>query len=148
MELHASLDTTTLVSAWRDLLVQETTEIDQAGVNAAVVAFRLVETGESPSSDPGARIGRLVGRRVRSTDRLGATSASSFAMLLSPANALTETVDVVHSYSKVLADHRIPALTAFAFRRPAESLVDTWARAEAELDRAQYRSTHASGINL
>lgn len=69
-------------------------------------------------------------------------------MLLTPASELTNTVNVVRSFSATLHAHRISAVTAFAFRRPGENLIDTWARAEAELDRASYRAEHGGGISL
>ena len=148
MEINAVRDSSTLVASWRDLLVTETAEVERAGVNAAVVALRLTQkhgTGHFEDLD---RVSGLVRRRLRSTDRLGATSQNSFAVLLSPANELTETVETVRRYNALLVDHRIPAFTAFAFRRPSESLIDTWARSEAELDRVLYRSVHGKGISL
>lgn len=131
----------TQIVGWSDLLVQETAEIDRAGVSAAIVAVRLTADNEADLATDARRAESLLRRRLRPSDRFGASSPNSFSLLLSPTNEITETIEQVRNYGKTLFDHRIPARTAFAHRRPHESLVDTWARSEAELDRVLYRSS-------
>lgn len=148
MERNAQRNQANLVDSWRDLLVQETHEIELAGVNAAVVSVRLIAADGSLLTQAASRAEHLLNTLLRPTDRIGHPEPNSFVVLLSPTNELTETVERVRLYGKSLSQHKIQALTAFAHRRTGEALVNTWARAEAELDRAHYRSLHEDGLCL
>lgn len=147
MNMHRASQTATLATSWRDILIEETIEIEQAGVQAAIVSVRLV-CAEHELENDARRAESLLRRRLHLTDRVGATREDALAVLLSPTVSLTQTVEQVRSLSSALDSHRIPTFTAFAHRRPDEPLLSTWARAEAEIDRSIYRSEHAAGIRL
>ncbi len=148
MERNAQRNQAKLVDTWRDLLVHETNEIELAGVNAAVISMRLVQTNVTLLSKDALRTNDLLTGLLRPTDRIGHPELRSFVVLLSPTNELTQTIERVRLYGQTLSDNGVSALTAFAHRRVNEALVNTWARAEAELDRAHYRSIHEDGIRL
>lgn len=131
-------------AAWFDALVTETSALDQAGVHAALLSIRLRDANER-------RLGQLktlLGRLLSSTDRFQQTSDSSFSVLLAPQDDLYETVNEVRDIAEALDRSGILASTGFAHRRAGESLLDTWARAEAQLDRAAYRLEHQNGLML
>lgn len=148
MERNAQRNQAKLVDSWRDLLVSETNELEIAGVNAAIVSVRLTADNSTELAEDAVRAEHLLSGLLRRTDRLGHPEPNGFVVLLSPTNELTETVDRVRLYGQALFEHRVSALTAFAHRRMGEPLVNTWARAEAELDRAHYRSIHEDGLCL
>ena len=148
MERNAQRQQVDLVDGWRDLLVNETRELDLAGVSAAVVTVRLLAEDVAALTDAAAQAEEVLQNLLRRTDRLGHPEPNSFVLLLSPTNELTETVGRMQHYGQALLTHQIRSLTAFAHRRPSEPLVNTWARAEAELDRAHYRSVHRDGVRV
>ena len=93
MEMNGTTETTTLVPAWRDLLVRESDEIDHAGVQAAVLSVRLVGTDPAELIDDARRAESLLVRRLKPTDRLAVTSQKSFSLLLSPT---VELLSLIH----------------------------------------------------
>lgn len=133
-------------SAWFDALVGETTQLEQLGVHAAMLSIRLRSTNDPARAAAQART--LFGLILRPTDRVDQTTPISFSILLAPQEDLAATVRRSNEISAALENANIVASTGFAQRRPQESLLDTWARAEAELDRAVYRMEHPSGITL
>ncbi|MFT7473119.1 MAG: hypothetical protein ACI81L_000030 [Verrucomicrobiales bacterium] len=131
---------------WFDGLVTETTVIENAGVHAAMLSVRLYAT-ESPQRI--ASQGRtLFGRILRPTDRVEQTSPTTFSILLAPEPDLVGAVVHARAIADGLHSAGLRASTGFAQRRAGESLLDTWARAEAQLDRAVYRSEHQHGLAL
>lgn len=90
----------------------------------------------------------LLERLMADTDRIEQTSSSSFSVLLTPQPNLHTTVAQVRSIAEAIDAAGIETSTGFAHRRPGESLLDTWARAEAQLDRAAYRAEHHDGLTL
>ena len=133
-------------SAWFNALISETVNFEQIGVHAAMLSVRL-----HPTADPNraaARARTLLGLVLRPTDRVEQTTPLSFSVLLSPQKDLAETVALATVVSKAFEDADILASTGFAQRRVGESLLDTWARAEAELDRAAYRAENNDGLTL
>ncbi len=133
-------------SGWFDELVSETTKLEQLGVHAAMLAVRLRAPHDTTRAAAQART--LFGLILRPTDRVDQTTPVSFSVLLAPQDDLAETVRLSNQIAKALADANIVASTGFAQRRPQESLLDTWARAEAELDRAAYRIEHPNGLTI
>lgn len=132
--------------AWFTALVAETATLDQTGVNAAVLSLRLA--GGENVDRQATQVTNLLRRMVRSTDRIGQTSSTSFSLLLAPLRSIADTTAQVHVITNALRDANISASAGYAQRRPAESLLDTWARAEAQADRAAFRAVHAKGLSL
>lgn len=141
---HLSRPSTT--SAWFDALVNETVQIEQLGVHAAMLSIRLRSSDDLLRT--AARARTLFGLILRPTDRVGQTTPISFSILLAPQRDLAETVRLSNEISDALQGANIISSTGFAQRRPQESLLDTWARAEAQLDRAEYRIENPLGITL
>lgn len=146
MTIHDHLQTTsTAAGSWLDALMAETVTIDEAGVHAALVSIRLQGEVTQRSS---ARLQTLLRHQLAPTDRFEQVSESSFSVLLAPQEDLCETVNEVRDLADSIERAGIDAVTGFAQRRPREPLLDTWARAEAQLDRAAYRIEHQNGISL
>jgi len=131
---------------WFDFLVAETTTLDQTGVHAALLSVRLHENIVSDRTRTQLRT--LLSHVLGPTDRVAQTSHSSFSVLLAPQQDLCETVAEVRDIAEALDRAGLRASTGFAHRRASESLLDTWARAEAQLDRAAYRVEHQAGLTL
>lgn len=132
-------------AVWHDALVEETGALDQAGVQAALLSIRLQDATDARSIG---QLKTLLGRVLSPTDRCEQTSDISFSVLLAPQLDLSETVTEVRDIAEALDRAGIHASTGFAHRRIGESLLDTWARAEAQLDRAAYRLEHQNGLIL
>lgn len=147
MDKSSTATSSSLAHNWGEALGYETAEVERAGVNAAMISVLLTATSEDLAIDS-RRATSLLTRRLRSTDRLAATSADQLSILVTPTNSLTQTMELMNTINAALFDHRIPAVTSFAHRRPNENLVDTWARAQAELDRVMYRARHSEGITV
>ncbi len=148
MERTRTHNVANLVADWRELLLTETDELDRAGVHAAIVAIRIEGDNVAAATRSTQRAASLLARRIRPTDRLGTPDSSSLAVLLSPSIELTQTIEQVRGLSLAMSNHQIQAVTAFAHRRPNEVLLETWARAEAEVDRAIFRRLHGAGISI
>jgi hypothetical protein len=131
---------------WFDGLVTETTVIENAGVHAAMLSVRLYTT-KTPQR-VASQGHTLFGRILRPTDRVEQTSPTTFSILLAPEPDLVGTVVHARAIAEALHAAGLRASTGFAQRRSGESLLDTWARAEAQLDRAVYRSEHRRGLTL
>lgn len=132
--------------AWLESLIADTATLDHAGVHAAMLCVRVRENHVDDRSMN--RLQTLLKRLLTKTDRLSQTSPSSISVLLAPQRDLQETIAQVRSIAEVLEQSGIEASTGFAHRRAGESLLDTWARAEAQLDRAAYRVEHRNGISI
>lgn len=141
----ATSTTNTTPVAWFDALVRETAAVDETGVHAALVSIGLREDATDRAVG---QLRTLLGRMLAPTDRFEQTSEGSFSVLLAPQVDLYETVSEVRDIAEALERSGLKASTGFAQRRVGESLVDTWARAEAQLDRAAYRVEHQNGLTL
>jgi hypothetical protein len=137
--------------AWFTSLVHQTTQLDNVGVRAAVLSLRLQpRSGESDAEKErrAVHVRNLLGRLLRPTDRMGQTSPTTFAVLLTPLQTIVEAASHIHAISDSLQDAGLLVSAGFAHRRDGESLLDTWARAEAQADRAAFRSHIAEGLHL
>ena len=131
---------------WFSTLVRETAELDHTGVSAAVLSIRLPDDVDDDRQGP--RIHNLLGRLVRQTDCIGQPSDRTFSVLLAPLDSITDTASQVHALTDALERAGFRVVVGFAHRRRDESLLDTWARAEAEADRAAYRADNRGGLVL
>ena len=140
-EIHDSAE-----PAWFTTLVHETTLLDQTGVHAAMLSLRVKDDGQMERR--ASQIENLLGRLLRPTDQLGQTSPTSFSLLLVPLQSIADTTSHVHMLTDALKLAGLSIWAGYAQRRPGESLLDTWARAEAQADRAAFRATHSRGLSL
>lgn len=131
---------------WFTSLVNETTLLDQTGVHAAMLSLRVQDDGQMERR--ASQVQHLLGRLLRPTDRLGQTSPTSFSLLLAPLQTIADTTGHVHMLTDALKLAGLSVWAGYAQRRSGESLLDTWARAEAQADRAAFRSTHSRGLSL
>lgn len=131
---------------WFTALVRETAELDRTGVGAAVLSLRLTAEGET--SRNATQVRHLLRRLLRPTDRVGQLSPTVFSVLLAPLDSIADTASQIHALTTALSDAGLTASAGFAHRRDSESLLDTWARADAQSDRAAYRAEHHEGLRL
>ena len=148
MQVNHEPTTTRLAPSWREVLDAETTHVDSAGIQAAVVVARLTEPIDLSESDANKAADNVLRGCLNPTDRFGRTAPNDFSVLLAPTTELRETIRRVHQINRTLADHGYDAVCSFAHRRPHERLVDSWARAQAELDRRVFRDTHGGGLSI
>lgn len=136
---------------WFTSLVRETAHLDNTGVRAAVLSLRLQQVPRDTAADIERRalqLQNLLGRLLRPTDQMGQTSPTTFAVLLAPLQTIVEAASHIHAISDSLHNAGLLVSAGFAHRRDGESLLDTWARAEAQADRAAFRSQIAEGLGL
>jgi hypothetical protein len=131
---------------WFTSLVHETTQLDRTGVHAAMLSLRVKDDGQIERR--ASQVKHLLGRLLRPTDQLGQTSPTSFSLLLAPLQSIADTTSHVHMLTEALKSAGLSVWAGYAQRRSGESLLDTWARAEAQADRAAFRSTHSGGLRL
>lgn len=131
---------------WFSTLVSETVEFERTGTCAAVLSFRLHEAHEVERRSQ--QMATLLRRLLRPTDRFAQTSEDSFSVLLAPLASITDASSHIHALNEALGNAGLMVSTGFAHRREGESLLDTWARAEAQSDRAAFRLEHRQGIQL
>lgn len=131
---------------WFTALVRETAELDRIGVGAAVLSLRLQADGDLERRTT--HMLNLLRRLLRPTDQVGQSSSTAFSVLLAPLNSIAETASQVHSLTASLSNAGLTVSAGFAHRREGESLLDTWARAEAQSDRAAYRAENREGLHL
>lgn len=131
---------------WFSALVTETAEIDHTGVSAAVLSIRLRTEHDLDRKTVQAL--NLLRRMIRPTDRLGHPASSAFSVLLVPLESIADAAAHVNSLAQSLDMAGLDVSVGFAHRRAGESLLDTWARAEAEVDRATFRAETSAGLVL
>lgn len=131
---------------WFKTLIAETVAVDAAGVHAALLSVRIHESVASERTMKQLRT--LLGRILSPTDRVEQTAPDSMSVLLAPQKDLRQTVSEVREIADALHRAGLRSSTGFAQRRVSESLLDTWARAEAQLDRASYRVESSNGITI
>lgn len=131
---------------WYKTLLHETVELDHTGVSAAVLSLRL--RGSKDRDRRAKQLQNLLRRLLRPTDRVGKPSSGAFSILLVPLQSIADTSAQVHALTNALDNAGLDVAAGFALRRTTESLVDTWARAEAEADRAAFRATNGGGLVL
>lgn len=131
---------------WFSELVGGTAHIDSTGVSAAVLSIRLRDDVDLDRRSVQAM--NLLRRMIRPTDRLGHPAPAAFSVLLVPLESLADTAAHVNSLAQGFENAGIAVSVGFAHRRPTESLLDTWARAEAEVDRATFRVETSGGLML
>lgn len=129
--------------SWCNLLTAETVHLDELGLNSGITVIEL--TGDAEVVIARRRALRILQPILSPTDRCGTISRSRIAVLHSPTESFVQFVRWSGQINKMLSEQDITTAAAFAQRRSDESLLDTFARADAELDRLIFRSELASG---
>ncbi len=144
---HQSTGATVLAAdAWADLLTEESVRLHSLGIRSGLISIDF-----SSASDAALwrdRAVRLLRRALRPTDRIGITSETSIAVLQAPLQTLTELERTARNVDVHLQGAGLTAAIGYAHRRTGEQLLDTFARADAQADRAAFRREHASGNGL
>ena len=134
-------------SSWTEYLESETARMDTLGLRSGLISVTLgdpdVDAGQySVARD---RALRLLIHTISPTSRLAPTSARSIAVLEAPLTSLHDLERHARSISTRLAVAGLTAAVGYAHRRSDEPLLDTWARSDAEADRAAFRLHHPEG---
>jgi len=129
---------------WQHLLASEGERLDRFGINAALLTIQTRSSDEREIL----RLYRLLEINARNTDQLHRVDERHFALLLTPIEDLTSTVRRANDLHDQANRHNLDGSIGFALRRPQESLLDTWARADAELDRLHFRNSPDPLSNL
>lgn len=127
---------------WASFLGEEQRRFDEAGVRSGVVSVRI--HADDPVTEM-RRVVRLLTVVLPQTDRFAVTSSTDVSIIHSPVHSWPEFLTWARRIDSLLAESNIDAIVGFAHRRSDEDLVDTWARADAELDRAAFRSQQSPG---
>lgn len=131
---------------WFSALVAETTELEHTALSAAVLSLRLHESVDLERRSN--QTLNLLRRLSRNTDAVAQLTPCTFSLLLSPLATITEASSHIHAITDALGNAGLMVSAGFAHRRHGESLLDTWARAEAQADRASYRIENRDGLRL
>ena len=123
-------------TAWSKMLIEETPLIDQTGVLAGLVSIDLRGADERTSH----QVAALVRHKLTRTDELHMSADGTPSLLLTPVLGLVDLHQRVHELHMHIDNAGYEATVGYALRRPAESLLDTWARAVAETDRAAFQA--------
>jgi len=136
---------------WKKFLEDENRIVADTGVRVGIISVDLAGAHDNPERDAVLRdrAVRLLSRRIARTDRLAVTSNSSLAILRAPLDSVPSVERQARDLALQLFGAGLDAAVGFAHRRTGEDLMDTWARADAQADRALYRLERADhGVAL
>ncbi len=138
----------THTSQWQELLRNEAAHIDQIGIHAAVIVVQTEASLDLTVAKSSAKTSATSALRLamRPTDRVASTSPLQHSILLSPVEDFQETIKRVQEVNSRLAATGVSSVSAFAHRRREESLLQTWARAQGELDRCLFRQARSTMV--
>ena len=123
------------VQQWKSFLAAETVRAEETGTAAAIWTIRPGELDERQSR----QLDKLIWLSLASTDRLHQTPRGDLCALLMPVGDMMSLQHRAVRLWKAATGHRLDVQIGYARRRPNEALLDTWARSDAELDRAEFR---------
>ncbi|MGI9607111.1 MAG: hypothetical protein ACR2P0_13320 [Acidimicrobiales bacterium] len=132
---------------WVAFLQEESDRLDQLGVRAGLVTVTVCDD-DIPDADAdvqATRAIRLLQHSISSTSRSTRTSRRSLSILVAPLPNLAALDRTAQLLSSRLSVAGFDATVGFAHRRVDEALIDTWARADAEADRARFRLRNPGG---
>lgn len=134
-------------SWWPSFLDTESARLDEIGLRAGVISIALDGSGQELRDrlQGRDRALRLLGHSISPSSRFASTSDRSIAVLHAPLIALPDLERQAQRLVTRLSVAGIRAAVGFAHRRVGEHLLDTWARADAEADRAEFRQQHPDG---
>lgn len=122
--------------SWLNTLISEGPRLDETGTKAALFALRVDKANEREA----VQLFNLLRAATNRTDQIRQIGDRRYAVLLSPVEDIATVARRAQALQDKARGHNLPATIGFAIRRSHESLLDTWARAEAELDRVQFRN--------
>ena len=131
-------------SRWSDVLTAETARIEETGVKAAILSIQHGDLDERQTR----QLHTLFQRSLTPADRPRIAGDGSLTALLTPVDGLGALQHRLRRLHKAARGHGLEIHIAFALRRPKESLLDTWARADAELDRSRSPRMSSAVTNL
>jgi len=123
-------------NGWVDLLTGESPRLDETGTLAGVASIRLLRSDRRSTQQAHTLLRRSIGR----LDSAHVLDEGQLCVFLAPIDGLTDLSVRVHELYDLLSKANLEATVGFAMRRQLEELLDTWARAEAELDRLTFRA--------
>ncbi len=128
-------------SSWKSLLEAENKIVTETGLRVGIISIDLAGPHDDPERDQllRDRAVRLLRVRLARTDRIAITSASSLAILRAPLSSLPSLERQARDLALQLYGAGLAAAVGFAHHRSGEDLMDTWARADAQADRALHR---------
>lgn len=134
-------------SWWPSFLDTETARLDEIGLRAGVISIALDGSGQDLRDrlQGRDRALRLLSHSISPSSRFAATSDRSIAVLHAPLISLPDLERQAQRLVARLSVAGIAAAVGFAHRRIGEHLLDTWARADAEADRAEFRQQNPDG---
>lgn len=135
--------THTDANGWAQLLTAESSRLDETGVLAALVSVRLASADDRSTT----QTYHLLRRSINRIERAHVVEQGHLSLVLAPVADFVDLRQRTNALQNQLVDAGLKAWIGFALRRPLEPLLDTWARAEAELDRLTFR-IERSHINL
>ncbi len=122
--------------SWLNTLIAEGPRLDETGTKAALFAVDAAVSSEREAT----QLFNLLRASTNGTDQMRQIGAQRYAILLAPIDNITTGARRAQALQDKAQTHKLQATIGFAIRRDQESLLDTWARAEAELDRMQFRN--------
>ena len=133
---------------WQAFLGEENKIVANTGIRVGIISIDLAGPHDDPDRDAllRDRAVRLLSRRLTRTDRIAITSNSSLAILRAPLDSVPSVERQARNLSLELYGAGLDAAVGFAHRRIGEDLMDTWARADAQADRALYRLEHSDDL--
>jgi hypothetical protein len=136
---------------WQHFLEEENRIVAETGLRVGIISIDLAGPENEPERDQllRDRAVRLLRRRLAGTDRIAVTSLSSLAILRAPLESLPSLERQARDLALQLYGAGLQAAIGFAHRRAGEDLMNTWARADAQADRALFRREHPDrGLSL
>lgn len=140
MDLHIeqSNDTTAALGVdWRTLLDEETPRLDAFGLASGIITVTIDEELALPLS-AATRVDNLLSHIVIGTDRAHRVARDTFGVLVTPLGGLVELREKADRIAQKLDDAGLSCTLGWAMRRFDEHLLDTSARADAEVDRLKF----------
>ncbi len=137
-------------AAWREFLDEENRIVAETGLRVGIISIDLAGPHDDEERDRllRDRAARLLRHQLARTDRVAITSTSSLAVLRAPLDSLPSLERQARDLALKLYGAGLEATVGFAHRRTDEDLMDTWARADAQADRALFRLENPDPTDL
>lgn len=128
--------------SFAETLVAEDARFKEVGVQAAMISLDFQTDGSDSARDQliRSRAIRFLQARLSSSDLISEVCTHRLSILMAPVESLAALNAFTRDLSLQLEVAGLPAAAGFAHRRQNESLFDTWARADAQVDRIIFRN--------
>lgn len=130
------------MGSFAETLVAEDARFAEVGVHAAMISLDFRAQEDDPQRDKliRSRAVRFLQVHLSSSDLIGEVCTHRLCVLRAPVESLAALNAFTRGLSLQLQVAGLPAAAGFAYRRTDESLFDTWARADAQVDRIVFRN--------